>query len=59
MEKDLMSGAVVNPLPTIGNSLRKQKSLYKVVMPSVKPSIYIYSYGLMGAHDAYIMCHYW
>ncbi len=30
---------VLNPLPTIGNSLRKQKSLYKVLTPSIKPSI--------------------
>ncbi len=29
----------VNPLPTIGNSLKKQKSLYKVLTPSIKPPI--------------------
>ncbi len=29
----------INPLPTIGNSLKKQKSLYKVLTPSIKPSI--------------------
>ncbi len=27
----------LNPLPTIGNSLEKQKSLYEVLMPSIKP----------------------
>ncbi len=27
----------INPLPTIGNSLKKQKSLYKVLTPSIKP----------------------
>ncbi len=26
----------INPLPTIGNSLKKQKSLYKVLMPCIK-----------------------
>ncbi len=39
-----------NPLPTIGNSLKKQKLLYKLLTPSIKPPIY----GLMGAHDAYM-----
>ncbi len=34
----------------MGNSLKKQKSLYKVLTPSIKTPIYI----LMGAHDAYI-----
>ncbi len=29
----------VNPLPTIGSSLKKQKSLYKVLTPSIKPHI--------------------
>ncbi len=29
----------VNPLPTIGNSLKKQKRLYKVLTPSIKPRI--------------------
>ncbi len=29
----------INPLPTIGNSLKKQKSLYKVLAPSIKPMI--------------------
>ncbi len=39
-----------NPLPTIGNSFKKHKSLYKLVlMPSIKP--HIHSYGLMGDHD--------
>ncbi len=28
---------VLNPLPTIGNSLKKQENLYKVVTPSIKP----------------------
>ncbi len=41
-----------NPLPTIGNSLKKQKSLYKVLTPSTKPRIN--SYGVMGAHDAHM-----
>ncbi len=50
-----MGRACINPLLTIGNSLKKQKSLYKVLMPNIKPPIYKY-YGLMGAHDAY-MCH--
>ncbi len=27
---------LINPLPTIGNNLKKQKSLYKVLMPSIK-----------------------
>ncbi len=40
-----------NPLPTVGNSLKKQKSLYKVLTPSIKPHINFY--GPMGAHDAY------
>ncbi len=26
-----------NPLPTIENSLKQQKSLYKVLTPSIKP----------------------
>ncbi len=30
---------VIIPLPTIGNSLKKQKSLYKVLTPSIKPTI--------------------
>ncbi len=42
-----------NPLPTIGNSLVKQKSLYKVLTPSIKPRARVNSYGLMGAHDVY------
>ncbi len=29
----------LNPLLTIGNSLKKQKSLYKVLTPSIKPPI--------------------
>ncbi len=29
----------INPLPTIGNSLKKQKSLYKVLTPSINPPI--------------------
>ncbi len=41
-----------NPLPTIENSLKKQKSMYKVLMPSINPP-HTNSYGLMGAHDAY------
>ncbi len=39
-----------NPLPTIGNSLKKQKSLYKVLTPSIKP---LYKF-FMGTHDAYM-----
>ncbi len=27
----------LNPLPTIGNSLKKHKSLYKVLTPSINP----------------------
>ncbi len=27
----------LNPLPTVGNSLTKQKSLYKVLTPGIKP----------------------
>ncbi len=35
-----------NPLPTIGNSLKKQKSLYKVLTPSIKPPyILLRAYG--------------
>ncbi len=30
---------ILNPLPTIGSSLKKQKSLYKVLTPSIKPPI--------------------
>ncbi len=44
---------LVIPLPAIGNSLKKQRSLYRVIAPSIKPLI-INSYGLMGAHDAYM-----
>ncbi len=46
----------INPLPTIGNSLKKQKSLYKVLTPSIKPMHHINLYGLMdmGAHDTYM-----
>ncbi len=33
-------------LPSIINSLKKQKTLYKVLTPSIKPPI-INSYGLM------------
>ncbi len=29
----------LSPLPTIGNSLKKQKSLYKVLSPSIKTAI--------------------
>ncbi len=29
----------VNPLPTIGNSLKKQKSQYKVLTPGINPHI--------------------
>ncbi len=28
-----------NPLPTLGNSLKEQDSLYKVLMASIKPNI--------------------
>ncbi len=36
----------VNPLPTIGNSLKKQKSLYKVLTPSIKPPYkFLWAYG--------------
>ncbi len=38
----------INPL---GYILKKQKSLYKVLTPSINP--HINSYGLMGAHDAH------
>ncbi len=38
-----------NPFPTLGNSLKKQKSLYKVVL-----NPHINSYGLMGVHDAHM-----
>ncbi len=45
----------INPLPTIGNSLKKQESMYKVLTPSIKPP---YKFlWLMGAHDAYM--HHW
>ncbi len=40
-----------NPLPTTGNSLKKQKSMYKVLTPSIKPYKFLW---LMGAHDAYM-----
>ncbi len=30
---------LINPLPTIGNSLKKQKSLYKVLTPNIKQII--------------------
>ncbi len=47
--------ALFNPLPTIGNSLKKQKSLYKVLTPSIKPPIEI----LMGLWElmTHIMRH--
>ncbi len=36
----------INPLPTIGNSLKKQKSLYKVLTPSIKPPYkFLWAYG--------------
>ena len=41
----------VNPLPTIRNSLKKHKTLYKVLTPNIKSPN---SNGLMGAHDAYM-----
>ncbi len=50
---ELPQGTPVNPLPTIGNSLKKQKSMYKALSHSIKPP-HINSYGLMGAHDAYM-----
>ncbi len=35
-----------NPLPTIGNGLKKQKSLYKVLTPSIKPPYkFLLAYG--------------
>ncbi len=34
-----------NPLPTIGNGLKKQKSMYKVLTPSIKPP-----YNLLWAY---------
>ncbi len=38
--------SMVNPLPTIGNSLKKQKSLYKVLTPSIKPPYkFLWAYG--------------
>ncbi len=51
MASDVLS-PIVNPLPTIYRK-QKQKSLYEVLTPSIKSS-YINSYGLMGAHDAYM-----
>ncbi len=37
---------VVNPLPTIGNSLNKQRTLYKVLTPSIKrPYKFLWAYG--------------
>ncbi len=40
------SGVSVNPLPTIGNSLKKQKSLYKLLTPSIKPPYkFLWAYG--------------
>ncbi len=47
---DISPFASFNSLPTIINSLKKHKSLYKVLTPSIKPP-HINSYGLMGAHD--------
>ncbi len=44
-----------NPLPTIGNSLEKQKTQYKVLTPSIKPP-YEFLWAL-GAHDTYIYIH--
>ncbi len=45
-EKDPCIMDVLNPLPTIGNSLNKQKSLYKVVTPSIKPPYkLLWAYG--------------
>ncbi len=41
-----------NPLPTIGNSLKKQKSLYKVQYYCLVSNPHMNSYGHMGAHDA-------
>ncbi len=36
----------IKPLLTIGNSLKKQKSLYKVLTPSIKrPYIFLWVYG--------------
>ncbi len=41
-----MSGSVVNPLPTIGNTLKKQKSMCKALTPSVKhPCKFLWAYG--------------
>ncbi len=37
----LCTCTLINPFPTIGNSLKKQKSLYKVLTPSIKPPIII------------------
>ncbi len=37
---------LINPLPTIRNSLKKQKSLYKVLSPSIKPpNKFLLAYG--------------
>ncbi len=36
----LYAGAILNPIHPIGNSLKKQKSMYIVLTPSIKPSIY-------------------
>ncbi len=35
----VISTSAHRPLPTIGNSLEKQKSLYRVLKPSIKPPI--------------------
>ncbi len=43
----LVRGSLIslNPLPTIGNSLKKQKSLYKVLMPIKPPYKFLRAYG--------------
>ncbi len=38
-DDDVVLQFLFTPLPTIGNSLKKQKSLYKVLLPSIKPPI--------------------
>ncbi len=39
LEKRAKTEDAINPLRPIGNSLKKQKSLYKVLTPSIKPPI--------------------
>ncbi len=46
-------GLTLYPLPTIGNSLEKHKSLYKVLAPSIKsPYKLLWAYGRPWNHMA-------